>query len=119
LKRGDKAGARKAFEAAKAENPDDVNVRKQLGYIYLGEKNAESASAEFEAARNLSPGDAQIALQLGYIYQGQGKGEQAKDAFTSAAGSPDEKIRAAAEAALRMAPHSTEASVPTEPPAVQ
>lgn len=101
LGRGDRAAARKAFQAAAANDPKDVASLKQLGFINLSDGNLSAAAADFEAIRALDPADYFIALQLGYTYDKLKKREQAREAFGAALASDDAKIHAAAKAALQ------------------
>lgn len=101
LKSGDRAAARKAFEAAVAADPKDAAALKQLGFINNADGNASAAAANFEAARALEPGDYSIALQLGYTYTFLRQEEQARREFSAALASPDTKIRDLADASLQ------------------
>lgn len=101
LRRGDRAGARRKFEQALALEPKDAGVLKQVGFLDLHDGKVESAVRNFETARSLDAGDHFIALQLGYLYDRMGEKARSRDAFISALASPDEKIHAAAKAALR------------------
>lgn len=101
LRRGDRAGARRKFEQALAMDPKDAGVIKQVGFLDLHDGKMEAAVRNFETARALDSGDHFIALQLGYLYERMGDKERSREAFTSAMASPDEKIHAAARAALR------------------
>jgi len=101
LKRGDAAAASKSFTAAVANDPSDSASLKQLGFIELGAGRAARAAEHFEAARALEPNDLFVALQLGYTYDRLHKQDQAREQFLAASASTDEKIRAAAQAALQ------------------
>jgi tetratricopeptide (TPR) repeat protein len=101
LRRGDRANARRKFEQALAKDPKDAGVLKQVGFLDLHDGKMEAAVRNFETARALDAGDHFIALQLGYLYDRMGDKERSREAFTAALASPDEKIHAAAETALR------------------
>lgn len=101
LRRGDRVGARRKFEQALAIDPKDAGVIKQVGFLDLHDGKMEAAVRNFETARALDGNDHFIALQLGYLYERMGDKERSREAFTSAMASPDEKIHAAARAALR------------------
>lgn len=101
LRLGDRALARSRFEAALAQEPGRVEVRRQLGYLSLAEGDLASAAASFETARRADPGDYVSALQLGYIYESLRNKAKAEESFEHAAKSPDPKIRESAEAALK------------------
>lgn len=103
LTAGNKAAARKAFQAAVANDPKDEAALKQLGFINLDEGALSAAAANFEAIRALEPSDYFVALQLGYTYQRLQKKEQAHEAFSAALGSSDAKVHDAAQAALEPA----------------
>jgi len=118
LRSGDNTMARRSFEAALKNDPQNTAILKQLGYLSLQEGNLISASEKFETARHQEPNDAFVALQLGYIYGRLNKKEQAAAAFKFAMASPDAKVSAAAEAALKPAaaapsPGVEQGSVPT------
>lgn len=101
LKRGDRAGARKAFAAVLAADPNDETARKQQGFLNFEEGRFAAAAADFEAVRSLHPNDYLVALQLGYTYERLKKKEAARAAFASALESTDAKVHDAAQAALQ------------------
>lgn len=101
LDRGDRATARKEFEAAVVNDPQDPLALKQLGFMNLADGRLQAAVANFEALRVLVPADLFSTLQLGYTYDRMRKPEQAREAFSAALASTDEKVRDAAQAALK------------------
>jgi Tfp pilus assembly protein PilF len=101
LKTGDKAAARKAFEAAVASDPKDAVALKQLGFINLDDGNPSAAAANFEAVLALDASDYSVALQLGYTYDSLHQKAQSRKAFGAALASPDPKIHDAAHQALQ------------------
>lgn len=116
LRRGDRPTARRKFEAALKADPKDAAVLKQVGFLDLQDGRMPEAVKKFEMARELDSSDYFIALQLGYLYERMNKKEEARGAFTAAMSSPDEKIRAAAKAALApVAPAAP--SIPASAPA--
>lgn len=113
LRRGDRAVARRKFEQALAKDSKDAGVLKQVGFLDLHDGKMESAVRRFETARALDANDHFIALQLGYLYDRLGEKDRSREAFTAALASPDEKIHAAAQEALR----GTAAAAPKKEPA--
>lgn len=101
VSRGDKAAARRAFGALLAADPKDEDARKQMGYLNFEEGRYADAAADFEAALALRPDDHVTALQLGYTFEHLKKREKARASFTAALQSGDDKIREAAQNALR------------------
>lgn len=112
LERGDRAGARKAFEGALAQSPDDALSLKQLGFIDLADGRLEAAATRFERVRELTPEDHFVALQLGYTYDRMKKGELARQAYGAALASTDVKVADAARAALKASSGAPGASAP-------
>jgi Tfp pilus assembly protein PilF len=101
LRQGNRAFARKQFEAALRSDPRNAAILRQLGHMSLEAGDLPAAAERFEAARKLQPDDGFVSLQLGYIYQRMNKKEPSAEAFRSALASPDAKIQAAAEIALK------------------
>lgn len=100
LRQGDREGARQNFEAALAEDPENVTILKQLGYMDLEDGDFVGAARYFEAAWEHAPDDYSLALELGYIYARLGEMAKAESAFRGALPSPDPKISRAAGQAL-------------------
>lgn len=115
LRRGDRATARRKFEAALENDSSDASIIKQVGFLNLQDGRMNEAIDKFEAARALDAKDHFIALQLGYLYERVNKKERARDAFTAALASPDEKIRAAAQTALASSSAGASSTATSDP----
>lgn len=83
---------------------------KELGFMNLADGRLQAAAANFEALRVLTPTDLYSVLQLGYTYDRLRKADQAREAYSAALASGDEKVRDAAQAALKAS-----SSVPVSP----
>lgn len=112
LRQGDRAFARKQFETALRSDPRNATIIRQLGHMSLESGDLPAAAERFEAARKLQPEDGFVSLQLGYIYQRMNRKEPAAEAFRSALASPDAKIHAAAEVALKPSGAASPAAAP-------
>lgn len=88
---------------AVAARPGDMQATalKELGYMNLADGRLQAAVANFEALRALVPADLMSVLQLGYTYDRLRKPDQAREAYSAALASGDEKVRDAAQAALK------------------
>jgi len=100
LREGDREGARRDFEAALAEDPENVTILKQLGYLDLADGEFVRAARYFQTAWAYAPDDHRLALELGYIYARLGEMAKAESAFRGALPSPDPEISRAAQLAL-------------------
>ena len=75
-RRGDLAGAEKAWLEVLKAAPQDVGAHANLGVVYMREKEWRRALAELETARKLAPQVAGIRLNIGLAYFRQGAYEQ-------------------------------------------
>lgn len=94
------AEAAPILETLKRAEPNNVQLRKQLGYIYIQLGRPRDAITEFVNVERLMPGDDEITLQLAYLYDAKGSRSQAKTEFTKALASSNPEVRAKAQQAL-------------------
>lgn len=80
---------------------NNVQVHKQLGYVYLNLKRQKDAIREFETVEKLDANDYQIKLQIGYLYDAIKEKELAIQAFRRALTTNDAEIKSKAETALK------------------
>jgi len=76
LLRGDRAGARKAFERALEIDPQNIASAGALAALDIGEKKPQEAQKRFEAFIQRNPKNVQALLALAEIRAGSGGGKE-------------------------------------------
>lgn len=71
----------KLLRKAEQRHPNDLRIRLELGYYYLGVNDRRAALPRFVAATRIAPSRADLWKQLGYIYLGLGHNQSALAAF--------------------------------------
>ena len=69
----DEVESEKALRQAIAINPNNVDATLSLGYVLLGQRNAESGAKMIRRAHVLDPLNHEIMLALGYVLNMEGK----------------------------------------------
>lgn len=101
LRLGRKTAAREKFKSALVEEPDRLEIQKQLGYMSVDDGDLAAAAKDFAGVHELEPDDYEAALELGYLYDSLHDEAGAEKAFAAALPSRDEEIHESAAAALR------------------
>lgn len=72
------------LEGLRLERPDDLNVRNQLGWFYIGRNDLANARKEFEAILKADPTSTVGLNSMGVVYFNQGQYERAEVEFRRA-----------------------------------
>lgn len=110
------------FEKALELEPDQQQVRRELGYLYIQVKQPEAAVAHFERVIKNEPKDYQSLAQLGFLYADLGRRAEAVRAFEQVRReAPAELAEKAAVALERLGarPAASPAPAPSPPPPVK
>jgi tetratricopeptide (TPR) repeat protein len=78
---GDLDGAIEAYTQAARFNPNDPNIRKELGAAYAADGRADDAFCELMAALFIDPRDARAHTAIGQLYLDAGRDIEAVTAF--------------------------------------
>jgi hypothetical protein len=114
----DRAGALRLFEEVKRLDPGNVQVRRQLGYLYEGQQENNLALDEFYASEGIQPSDT-VKLQIAYLLMKLQRGEECKKICHGLMTSPDPYIAGrAAEMYATFAPPPAEGQPAAPPPPV-
>jgi tetratricopeptide (TPR) repeat protein len=89
------------FLAALRINPDHVELRRELAYLYLEVELRQNAIAQFETILRIQSNDYQSAAQLAFIYQESGDVERAAGLLEQAEQSDDPEVAERARLQLR------------------
>ncbi|MDP2209561.1 MAG: hypothetical protein Q8K98_12445 [Bacteroidota bacterium] len=87
------------FQQASLIAPTDVQIKKQLGYLFLEQDKKSEAIEQFVAADQLAPSDT-IKLQLAYLYNSLERNDEALAYFRQLENSDDPDIREKSQAAV-------------------
>jgi hypothetical protein len=87
------------FEKAVQIAPNDVSLRRQLGYFYNEHNQLEKSLQQFEEAEKIQPSDT-IKLQMAFILISLKKEDNAVTVLRELTNSRDENIKKSAEAQL-------------------
>lgn len=87
------------FQQASLIDPTNVQIKKQLGYLFIGEDKKSEAIEQFVAADQLAPSDT-IKLQLAYLYNSLERNDEALVYFRQLEVSNDPDIREKSQAAV-------------------
>lgn len=87
------------FQQASLIAPTEVQIKKQLGYLFLGQDKKSEAIEQFVAADKLTPSDT-IKLQLAYLYNSLEQNDKALTYFRQLEHSYDPDIREKSQAAV-------------------
>ncbi len=81
LHQGSWAEAEQCLTQAVAIAPNDVNIREQLGHVYLQTNELLKAQEQFERAVALNPKNPSLHFLLGRVYRAEGEDQKAKAEF--------------------------------------
>ena len=84
-----------ALQQEAAQNPNDREIQRRLGWTLFGLGRLEEARAAFEAARERWPEDIEFHYGLGLALKQLGQVEQALASFEQALSGDSESVRAA------------------------
>lgn len=87
------------FQQASLIDPTNVQIKKQLGYLFLGQDKKSEAIEHFVAADQLAPSDT-IKLQLAYLLNSLQRNDEAIVYFRQLEHSGDPDIREKSQAAI-------------------
>lgn len=87
------------FQKASLIDPTNVQFKKQLGYLLIGQDKKSEAIEQFIVADQLAPSDT-IKLQIAYLYNSLGRNEEALVYFRLLENSDDLDIREKARASV-------------------
>lgn len=87
------------FQQASLIDPTNVQIKKQLGYLFIGQDKKSEAIEQFIAADQLIPSDT-IKLQLAYLYNSLQRNDEALAYFRQLEHSDDPDIREKSKAAI-------------------
>ncbi|MBI5477049.1 MAG: tetratricopeptide repeat protein [Ignavibacteriales bacterium] len=91
--------AQHLFERAVQIAPNDVSLRRQLGYFYNERNQLEKSLQQFEEAEKIQPSDT-IKLQMAFILVSLNREDNAVTVLRELTNSQDENIKKSAEAQL-------------------
>ncbi|MGH9559687.1 MAG: tetratricopeptide repeat protein [Bryobacteraceae bacterium] len=92
------------FEKAIELDPSNLELRRELAYLYLQMKNASAAEAEFRAVAKQAPGDLLSDAQLGFLLLNRGDRDDAMPYFEKVLAGDDDELAAKVRVALHMPP---------------
>jgi tetratricopeptide (TPR) repeat protein len=92
----DRVAAMHLFERAIALSPNNVQARKQLGYLYLDANLPSRALEQFRSADSLEPSES-TKLQIAYTLRTLGRSRESENAFRSLEASRDSSVRSIAQ----------------------
>lgn len=89
------------FQAALRINPEHVELRRELAYLFLEVELRQNAIAQFEEILRIQPSDYQSAAQLAFIYHEAGEADRAAELLAQAEKSDDPEVADRARLQLR------------------
>lgn len=90
------------FRAALALDPDNIELRRELGYLLLRMDNKTEAEREFLYLTEHAPGDLLAATQLGFLLEARGERAAAMPLFERVLAGGDEELANRVRAVLHM-----------------
>lgn len=87
------------FKKVDELSPDNVTIKKQLGYLFLNKNDFENSLQYFKSADNLFPSDT-IKLQIAYILNNLNRNTEALEYFNILKDSHDLEIKNKASSAI-------------------
>lgn len=99
------------FQLAVWQQPDNVNLRKDLGYTLMRTGELAQARDQFEVALRHKPDDTTTALEYAYLCYETRRPAEARRVFQRLSGSADPLVRAAAAGAFESVDRPLRASV--------
>jgi Tfp pilus assembly protein PilF len=90
------------FRRALELDPDNVALRRELGFLLLEMGQEEDAEREFQVLVRSVPADLLSATQLGFLLNARGETEAAQPLFDRVLAGPDEELANLVRAVLRV-----------------
>ncbi len=116
FQRGDRAGAKRGFEALLTEYPDDPNALNALARLALDGGALDEAARRAKRACEINPGAADYQLTLAYVEARRGSPDTARAAASVAMRSPAHR-KAAAQLIAQLPPATVVDQAPPPPAA--